>query len=287
MVLMKQSGLLVKKLARLSPKAITLLSILLLAGVSHAQVGQTVQKTKDKNKGGGAFNVEVKPEDVVVVKDKKPDETTTARAIEQLKIDQDLQNLTNNSSLYIEKAVFAFESRGEAGVQPLANFLRSNKNNDRIVSSVLYTFGRMGSNAAKAVPVIVPYLKNKNREIRGTAVASLGKIGRPAEPAISLIQELLFDEDEWVRERAYKSLLDMRTSKSRKLAKEYKRLEDIKLKRKRMEEFSKASEQAKIDSANSEGEGSDNEASPENNSAEEDGEKDALPEKSDIKIIVN
>jgi HEAT repeat protein len=172
-------------------------------------------------------------------KKRKGEKDIAQKGLEQLKLEQDLQNLTNDNPLFYEKAMFAFEQRGASGITPLINYLKDNKNDKQIILAVLYTFGRVGEGAARAVPIISEFIRNGDKDIRATAISALGKIGRAAESAIPDIKDKLFDHNPWVANIAYRALVEMNTDKSKKIAKDYKKSEMLKEKRKELEEQSK------------------------------------------------
>ncbi len=145
------------------------------------------------------------------------------KELDEMKQSQLLYYLSNSNYQSSEYAVNYFTDKGEAGISPLINHLKKNDDNEKIISAVLYTFGRIGPRAARAVPVLMKYLDHDNADIRKTAVAALGKIGKASDPAVPMISDYLNNENEWTRELAHRSLREIGTPQAKAIAKQYEK----------------------------------------------------------------
>lgn len=152
---------------------------------------------------------------------KKGQGSFSAEELDDMKQSQLLYYLSNQNYQSSEYAVYYFEQKGEPGVGPLLKHLKKNEDEDKVVSAVLYTFGRVGPPAARAVPVISKYLEHENPDIRKTAMSSLGKIGKASEPAVPKIADFLSDDNEWTRTLALRSLKEIGTPAAKSIARQY------------------------------------------------------------------
>jgi HEAT repeat protein len=143
--------------------------------------------------------------------------------LEEMKRNQLLTYLDNQNYQSQEYAVFYFEQIGEKGVPPLLKYLRNNEDDEKIASSVIYTLGRVGKKAKKAVPTLMKYLEHPNQDIVKTTMAALGKIGKASEPAVPQIAKHLEDKNEWTRTLALRSLKDIGTQQSLAIAGQYEK----------------------------------------------------------------
>ncbi len=155
--------------------------------------------------------------------------------LEQMTIDQNIEFLEKTDS-YFETAVHKLEKIGEKSVEPLLEHLRKNRDNKQIVTAVIYTLGRIGPKSARAIPTILTFIKNEDRDIKNASIAALGRIGRKAERAVPQLKEALTDENEFTRTLAYRSLLDIGTPQAKAVAKEYQKRLEIENKRKQYQQ---------------------------------------------------
>ena len=163
--------------------------------------------------GGGGGGHEAKP--------KKKEGNFSAKELDAMKQSQLLTYLSNANVQSSEYAIFYFEQKGEAGVSPLLRYMKEHDDNEKIVSSVIYTLGRVGKKASRAVPVLTKYLSYQSMDIRNTTIASLGKIGKASDPAVPIIAEYLEADDEWTRNIALRSLKDIGTPQAKAIAQQY------------------------------------------------------------------
>jgi hypothetical protein len=143
--------------------------------------------------------------------------------LDSMKQSQLLYYLSNPNYQSSEYATYYFVQKGKAGVTPLLNYLKDNEDEDKKVSAIIYTFGRMGPNAARAVPIMSHYLKHENYEIRRTTIAALGKIGKASDPAVPEIAKYLEADDQWTRDIALRALKDIKSKQSKLIAAQYER----------------------------------------------------------------
>lgn len=155
-------------------------------------------------------------------------------AIEEMKLEQNLVNLSGNEYNYFESAVYNFEKMGEDAVNPLLEHLKKNQDDKKIVNAVLYTLGRLKGNGARAVPTIMMYLKNPDYDTKVTAVSALGRIGEASEKAIPVLKTLLYDEEDWLTAVTKRTLRDMDTPMSRAALEEFNKYNLLKKRRKEM-----------------------------------------------------
>jgi len=184
------------------------LFVALLSGVAHAE---DIIDAKRKTTTKGAFSEE---------------------AMRDMRTGQHLDGLTSSHYQVVEYSVFYFEGLGKDAIPPLMEYLKDNGDNDKKVSAVIYTFGRLGEKSSRAVPVIMHYLKSENIEIRKTTIAALGKIGKASEPAVPEIARYLESDDEWFRTLALRALKGIKTPQSLSIARQYEKKRTLDEKRK-------------------------------------------------------
>ena len=143
--------------------------------------------------------------------------------LDEMKRSQLLTYLANPNYQSSEYAVFYFEQKGVDGVPDLIKYLIRNEDDDKIASAVIYTLGRLGKNAKKAVPTLIKQLDNPNQDIVKTTMAALGKIGKASEAAVPEIARHLEDKNEWTRTLALRSLKDIGTQQSLAIAGQYEK----------------------------------------------------------------
>lgn len=143
--------------------------------------------------------------------------------LDEMKRSQLLTYLANPNYQSSEYAVFYFEQKGLDGVPDLLKYLIRNEDDEKIVSAVIYTLGRVGKNAKKAVPTLLKYLDHPNQDIVKTTMAALGKIGSAAEPAVPEIARHLEDKNEWTRTLALRSLKGIGTQQALAIAGQYEK----------------------------------------------------------------
>lgn len=143
--------------------------------------------------------------------------------LDEMKRSQLLTYLANANYQSSEYAVFYFEQKGAEAVPDLIKYLIRNEDDEKIVSAVIYTLGRVGKNAKKAVPTLLKYLDHPNQDIMKTTMAALGKIGKASEPAVPQIAKHLEDKNEWTRTLALRSLKDIGTQQSLAIAGQYEK----------------------------------------------------------------
>lgn len=154
--------------------------------------------------------------------------------IEAMLLEQNLVNLEASEYNFFESAVYNFEKMGEDAVAPLLEHLKNNRNDPSVVNSVIYTLGRLKKNGARAVPILMTYLKNSDYDTKVTTVSALGKIGKPAEMAIPKLKALLYDDEDWLTKVTKRTLKDIGTPMATAALEEYKKYVLLKKKRKEL-----------------------------------------------------
>jgi len=122
------------------------------------------------------------------------------------KVEMSLGRMGSTNYSNVEQSIFFFENMGEDAVPYLVEKLEKDKDNKRIVNNIIYTLGRLGKDAKRAVPNILGFLKNNDSDIRGVAVVALGKIGKGSKSAVPALILLLKDRDSWVQRKASEAL---------------------------------------------------------------------------------
>ncbi len=171
--------------------------------------------------GGGNGGGEAKP--AAAPAEKKMRGSFSEEDMEQMRLYQYLQGISSPNYQVAEKATFYFEQRGAIRVPDLMRWLKRYNDDDKRISAVIYTFGRMGKNSARAVPIIMQYLDYENEEIRKTTMSALGKIGPASEPAVPKIAKFLESKDEWTRLLALRSLKNIGTPQAKEIAELYEK----------------------------------------------------------------
>lgn len=143
---------------------------------------------------------------------------------EQRKLDQALNNLGTTNYVPFESAVFFFERLGARSTPHLIKLLREERDDKRLRINAIYTLGRLGDGAVRSVPILIPFLREEDADYRATSAIALGKIGRGAKDAVSSLNKLLYDEDEWVVESALSALERIDTEEARLVLSEYQKL---------------------------------------------------------------
>ena len=190
---------------------------------SFAKEGEEDAKKADSGEEGGGGE------------EKKVRLSTISReALEKMKLDQNFEHLVGDRYNNFETAVYNFEKMGEKAVDHLVRYLRSNRDEEKVVNNVLYTLGRLGKNGERAVPLITSYLSSSNYDYKAAAIAALGRIGKSSEKALPQIKPLLYSEDEWLRHLAERTLRDIDTPQSLAMLKEMKKFEMLKKQREKM-----------------------------------------------------
>lgn len=142
--------------------------------------------------------------------------------MEEQRIQQALENLASTKYDQVENATFKFEQMGEEAVPRLVGILHNEKTRKPTARNIIYVLGRIGPASKQAVAVIVPYLKDEDRDTRAVAAIALGKIGPGARDGVSILTKLLYDDDAWVRESALVALGRIRTEAALRGIKDYK-----------------------------------------------------------------
>ncbi len=153
--------------------------------------------------------------------EKKKQGNFTTEDLDQMKQSMLLDYLSNDNYQSSEYATYYFEQKGEEGIKPLLAYMKSNEDNLKKVSAIIYTLGRVGPKAARAVPVLTKYLSHENFDIRKTTISALGKIGKASDPAVPDIARYLDSDDAWMRQLALRSLKDIKTPQSISIATQY------------------------------------------------------------------
>jgi len=141
--------------------------------------------------------------------------------LDAMKQSQLLTYLANPNYQSSEYAVYYFEQKGEHGVPALLAYLKKNEDKERVLSAVIYTLGRVGKKASRAVPIVSKYLSHDNPDVQTAAIAALGKMGKASEPAVPIIADFLNNRNEWTRTLALRSLKEINTSQAKAIAKQY------------------------------------------------------------------
>lgn len=152
----------------------------------------------------------------------KRDEEKKDAEREKRRLDQALSNLGSSNYGPLENAYYYFERMGKDAVPHLVKKLRDKGSGKRAQVNTLYILGRIGPEAKRAIPFIVPFLREEDADFKSTASIALGKIGKEAKDAVPTLTRLMFDDDQWVSENAVKALKLIGTPDAKKAVKEYK-----------------------------------------------------------------
>jgi HEAT repeat protein len=156
--------------------------------------------------------------------EKKMRGSFTEEQMEEMRLYQHLGNISSPNYQVSEYATFFFEQRGEKVIPPLLNLLKHKKGNQKVESAIIYTFGRMGPKAARAVPIITKYLIiDGTEDIKMTSLAALGKIGKASDPSVPEIAKFLDADNEWMRTLALRSLREINTPQAKAIANVYEK----------------------------------------------------------------
>ena len=189
-----------------------------LAIVSILSFSSQVYANSDAHGGGHGDSGGEKTEEAP--KPQKMRGSFTEEQMEEMRLYQHLGNISSPNYQVSEYATFFFEQRGEKVVSPLLNLLKNKKGNPKVESAVIYTFGRMGPKAARAVPIVTKYLvkEDSSEDLKMTALAALGKIGKASDPSVPEIAKFLDSDKEWTRVLALRSLKEINTPQSKSIA---------------------------------------------------------------------
>lgn len=162
--------------------------------------------------------------------------TLSKEALEQMRLQQNLDNLTITNYQAFERTIYYFINLKEKAINPLIEYLKSNKKNDEIVVPTIYALGRMGPYAERAVPVIMPFLDSPNRDIVLTSIAALGKIGKGSDRAVPQLYALASNKSDAVFSNAALTALErINTPSARGVFKEIENEKLLEKKRKEQE----------------------------------------------------
>ena len=154
------------------------------------------------------------------------DERETKR---KAKIKFSLDNLNSEHGKSVERATYFFELMGEEAVSYLLKKLRDKDITQRAKINTIYTMGRLRENAERAVPILIPYLKDEHPDVRAVTAKALGRIKTKNNAAVGGLIHLMFDDDEWVRKCAIFSLNRISTPRAKEALREYRDLQKKKL----------------------------------------------------------
>jgi HEAT repeat protein len=164
----------------------------------------------------------------------------SVEALEKMRLDQNLINLSNDNYQVFETTVYYFETTKGKYLNALLDHLKSNKEDNKIVIAVIYTLGRMGGSSARAVPVLIPYINNPDRDIALTAISALGRIGSASDKAVGQLQQLVFDEnDKLLSTASLRALKEINTPNALAIVKEYENIKMLEKKRKQVNQEAK------------------------------------------------
>ncbi|HCR85947.1 MAG TPA: hypothetical protein DIV86_04645 [Alphaproteobacteria bacterium] len=159
--------------------------------------------------------------------------TLSKEAMEEMRLQQNLDNLTIANYQAFERTVYYFLNLKDKAIMPLVEHLKSNKNNDDVVIPTIYTLGRLGNKASKAVSVIMPFLSSPNRDIVFTTISALGKIGKASDKAVPQLYPIAYDQTDMVLNKAALIALErINTPNSMAILQEIKNIEILEKKRK-------------------------------------------------------
>lgn len=227
-----------KSLAKLS-----IFCALLIFSEAFAEENPTSESSSENSvSADSATSQETQPENSGEHKKKKIQGNFSEEDLDLMKQSQLLEYLANPNYQSAEYATYYFVQKGEAGVTPLLNYLKRHDDNDKKVSAVIYTLGRIGPAASRSVPIIIKYLQHENPDIRKTTMAALGKIGRASDPAVPEIAKSLTDENEWARTLALRSLKEIGTAQAKLIASQYEKKLKLEEERKNKQLMSGGSE---------------------------------------------
>ncbi len=124
----------------------------------------------------------------------------------EYKIAQALASIESPDEQRFEQAVWALEQQGEASAKALMPYLLEEEHSPKAVMNAVYIAGRLGEDAAIAVPELIAKLSSNDMDMRAASARALGKIGAKANESVPALSRLLKDESAWVRESAEKAL---------------------------------------------------------------------------------
>jgi HEAT repeat protein len=126
--------------------------------------------------------------------------------MEKQRIQQALENLATYKYEQQENAFYKFEQMGEEAVPHLVRLIRDEKSKKTAIVNGIHALGRLGETGKAGVPVIIPFLKSEDNDIRTVAVIALGKIGLAAKDAVPILATMQSDPDPWVSQNAQEAL---------------------------------------------------------------------------------
>lgn len=144
------------------------------------------------------------------------------KQLERQRIEQALENLDSSKYELQENSFFMFERMGEEIIPELVKVLRDDRSSKRKIINTVYALGRMGKDARQAVTVIMPYLKEEDKDVKVVTIIALGKIGKDAKDAVPYLAKLLYEPDEWIQENTIKALLNIGTDKANDAVREFR-----------------------------------------------------------------
>lgn len=140
--------------------------------------------------------------------DKKSSEKDKAKMAEiyQRRLSNAVENLGARKYESLEKATYYLETMGKDAVPVLIKALRDDRKALRVKINIIHTLGRIGEEAERAVPAIVPYLSYEDTDARAVAAIAIKKIAPSTNDAVPYLGKLLNDKNSWVRNSAHGAL---------------------------------------------------------------------------------
>jgi HEAT repeat protein len=156
-------------------------------------------------------------------------------ALDKMKLEQNLQNLSSKEYKFFENAVYNFRKMREEAVTPLVTYLKRNDDDKVIRTAAIYALGRLGPYGERAVPTIMGFLNHEDFDTRIAAISALGRIGSRANKAVPMLKRFLYDSaDENEKRMALRTLKDIGTLQAEQLLNEMKKYEMLKKQREQM-----------------------------------------------------
>ena len=141
--------------------------------------------------------------------------------LDDRRLEQTIGNMDSENYWLVENSVFKFEQMGDEAIPILMKLIIDKSSSKRRVSNAIYALGRLGATARLAVPTIMPFLKNEDKDMQGVALTALGKIGAQAKDAVPGIIPLLMSDDPWLSRSAREALLQIRTRPALQAVKDF------------------------------------------------------------------
>ena len=120
-----------------------------------------------------------------------------------------LKGLKDSDSLARMSAVEAVGSLGEQAseaVSPLTSILDSSETTLAAKKQVLLSLGSIGSESARALDQIAPFLAHENNDVRLLALRAVASIGPAAEKVFTQVRDQLEAEDSAIRAKAVEAI---------------------------------------------------------------------------------